>query len=353
VSQVFVAGGIGQGELLATIESDLRAAHPAVVGIAAAYVTVSGIEVIRPILAAAHVQTCRLVAGTNDEITHPEALRRAIAYGWEVRLGVASAGRFHPKLIVGGDRFNQQGVITVPSFLYVGSGNLTQPGLRTNAECAVICRDPGMIAGAEAAFAEFWKRGAPATAAALRDYAARFAERNRRRRPEVLEALGVSEERTVDEATPAKLTQTPPPRDPAVGQQFATTAWTGLQSFTGEFRFQIEFPRAAGDVVSRLVGAAPGGDVGVLCDDGVVRTMRYRFYHDNAMFRLNVQNDVPGVAWARGHRDGLAVVSPGPGGPAVLRLRILMPGPDAHDVMARSYALNTWGRTRTRLYGWF
>ena len=99
MSQLFVAGGIGQGELLAAIETDLRAAHPAVVGIAAAYVTVSGIEVIRPILVAAHVKACRLVAGINDEITHPEALRRAIQYGWGVRLGVSAAGRFHPKLI--------------------------------------------------------------------------------------------------------------------------------------------------------------------------------------------------------------------------------------------------------------
>src|SRR5439155_3135258 len=128
------------------------------------------------------VVACRLVAGIDDEITHPEALRRSVGWGWDVRIGHAPAGRFHPKLIVGGARFNQQGVMVEPSFFYVGSGNLTQPGLQTNTECAVIGRDAGMIAGADTTFAEFWRRAQPATPNAIRDYAARFAERSRARR---------------------------------------------------------------------------------------------------------------------------------------------------------------------------
>ena len=139
----------------------------------------------------------------------------------------------------------------------------------------------------------------------------------------------------------------------AVSQQFATAAWTGLQSFTGEYRFQIEFPRAAGEVIARLAGALKGGDVDVVCEDGSVRRMTYRFYMDNGMFRLNVPNDVLGVQWARANRDGVAMVSHGPEGGAPLRLAILQPGPEANEVIARSYVLNTWGRTSTRLYGWF
>jgi hypothetical protein len=348
-----VAAGLGQIVLLDEILADLRAAAPGAVGIASAYVTVSGVESITPVLRRAGVRVCRLVAGLDDEITHPEALRLAVSRGWDVRIARAPQGRFHPKMIVGGRRFDGRGAIISPSFFYVGSGNLTYPGLARNAECAVLGNDGGALDGSGQAFAEFWNQAEPATAAAIDNYGARFAERSRTRRAEVLEALGVSEDRSVRTATVATLRVERPPRLPAVTDRFATTAWTGLQSFTGEYRFQVEFPRAAGEVVRRLVGAAPGGAVNVACEDGTVRVMRYRFYRDNGMFRLNVPNDVPGVAWARANKDGLAVVSRGPEGGARLRLAILMPGTDTKEVVARSYALNTWGRTRTRLYGWF
>ncbi|MGH8247571.1 MAG: hypothetical protein ACREUU_14195, partial [Gammaproteobacteria bacterium] len=120
---------------------------------------------------------------------------------------------------------------------------------------------------------------------------------------------------------------------------------------TGERRFQVEFPRRAGEVVKRLIGQ--GDDVEVLCEDGQVYPMTFPFYEDNAMYRLNIQNSVPGVAWARANRDGIALVERGPEGGPPLRLRLLRPGPDLTEVMARSYALGTWDRTRTRLYGWY
>jgi hypothetical protein len=81
--------------------------------------------------------------------------------------------------------------------------------------------------------------------------------------------------------------------------------------------------------------------------------MQYRFYPDNSMFRLNVQNDVPGVQWARQHKDGVALVEQGPRGGAPISLRILQPGVEASDIIGRSVALGTWARTPTRLYGWF
>ena len=81
--------------------------------------------------------------------------------------------------------------------------------------------------------------------------------------------------------------------------------------------------------------------------------MQYGFYADNSMFRLNVPNDAPGVAWARMHRDGLAIVEQGLPGGAPLRLRILRPGAAASDIVGRSAALGTWGKTSTRAYGWY
>jgi hypothetical protein len=81
--------------------------------------------------------------------------------------------------------------------------------------------------------------------------------------------------------------------------------------------------------------------------------MQYKFYPDNSMFRLNVPNDVPGVAWAREQKDGIAIVEEGLPGGAPLRIRFLKPGADANEVIGRSAALGTWGRTTTRFYGWY
>jgi hypothetical protein len=81
--------------------------------------------------------------------------------------------------------------------------------------------------------------------------------------------------------------------------------------------------------------------------------MHYGFYADNSMFRLNIPNDVPGVAWAREHKDGIAFVERGPQGGAPLRLRVLKPGAETNDTIGRSVALGTWGRTSTRAYGWY
>jgi len=353
VDERVVTSGAGQGDLLGAIKDDLTASGSRAVGIASAYVTVSGVEAIVPVLRRAKVAVCRLVAGLDDEVTHPEALRRGLALGWEVRTARSPQGRFHPKLILGGARFDVDDEMVDPVFLYLGSGNLTGPGLQVNVESAVVAKGDGLIAGAPEAFATFWRLSEPATPDGIRQYSALFAERSRQRRGEVLEALGVSENRRVVEATSAKLKAQGPPHDSAVSESYATTAWTGLQSFTGEYTFQVECPRAAGEVVARLARAGRTKTVEVLCEDARVRLMTFRFYRDNGMFRLNVPNDVPDVGWARSKHDGVAVVSRGPEGGAPLRLRILRPGPKVDDLLARSYALNSWGRTPTRVYGWF
>lgn len=353
MSQDLVLSGEGRERLLDSIAAGLRAARPNVVAIASAFVSLSGVREIRPLLRRLGVATCRLLAGLDDEITHPAALEAAESAGWEVRVRAGETGRFHPKLIVGGDRFSQRGDVANPVFLYVGSGNLTLAGLTTNTECSVIARADGVIAGADRVFGSLWRSGTCLTADELRHYAARFAERSRVRRPDVLEALGVSDDRTTADVSIRRLREEARPRHMVVSQRFAAATWTGLQSFTGEYRFQIEFPRAAGEVIARLVGRRTDNELEVLCDDGIVRRMTYRFYEDNQMFRLNVPNDTPGVPWARTNHDGIALITRGPEGGATLRLSILRPGPEANEIMARSYALDSWDRTPTRLYGWY
>src|SRR5206468_10068032 len=165
--------------------------------------------------------------------------------------------------------------------------------------------------GASHAFKTIWQHSERATVSRIQEYAEKFAEVNRRRSSNELEALGVSDRESVSQITAIDLRNRRPPRHTAIATGVAEAAWAGLQSFTGEFRFQIEFPRAAGEVISRLIGEhrTAGGIVDVLCPgDGETRSMQYRFYADNSMFRLNVHNDVPNVQWVREHHDGIALV---------------------------------------------
>jgi HKD family nuclease len=344
------------GNLADYLKGVLERVHPNVIGFASAFVSVSGVELAAELIDACGVKRCRLIAGTSNHITHPEALTFARQRGWELRLGRSSAGIFHPKLIVAGDFFERGGRLRNVSAVYVGSANLTDRGFMTNTECGFLVEGAGVGEDASAAFATLWGAAAVADAAALKNYAATFAEMSRARSAQQLDALGVNDAKVATTVPPAQLFRQKPPRRSAVKNRFATSAWTGLQSFTGEYRFQAEFPKAAGEVVARLVRrqATTSGKVRVLCtNDNQIREMQFRYYQYNGMFRLNVPNDLPNIAWVREHQDGLALIQPGPVGGTPIRLTIHLPGTEAKEIVGRSIALGTWGKTPTRLYGWF
>ena len=269
--------------------------------------------------------------------------------------GYAKQGDLHPKLIVAGHRFTRNGMIHDLCCMYVGSSNLTGGGFSRNVECGFMAGAGSCLTSGSEVFGELWNAAIPASDAELRNYAARFAERARRRKLSDLADLGVNDSRPLPSGPKDLLTQTPLPR-PALGVGFAVAAWAGLKSFTGEYRFQVEFPKTAGRVISQLIptNIRADGKLDVYCpDDETARAMQYRFYRDNGMFRLNIPNDVPGVAWARKHKDGLAIVEQGLTGGAPLRVRLLRPGAEASEIVGRSAALGTWGKTPTRAYGWY
>jgi hypothetical protein len=355
MAQQIMLSGVGVAHFRDILRRSLIAERPRVLGIAAAFVSTEGVRQLIEILRRCGEPKCRLVAGTDHAVTHPEGLYAARDEGWTIRLGRSPGGIFHPKLFVAGRQFSSGGKIQQLCCVYVGSSNLTAGGLSTNVECGLIADGASCPVSASDVFAELWNAANPATDAELRYYAARFAECARRRTALELADLGVSDSRPVVKETDELREQKPPSR-PALGPDFAVAAWTGLQSFTGEYRFQVEFPKSAGKVISQLMQGhvQEDGRVGVYCpDDESTRPMQYKYYTDNSMFRLNVPNDVPGVAWARENRDGLAIVEQGPAGGAPLRLRLLRPGADASEVVGRSAALGTWGRTPTRYYGWY
>jgi hypothetical protein len=65
---------------------------------------------------------------------------------------------------------------------------------------------------------------------------------------------------------------------------------------------------------------------------------------------LNIPNSTPLVEWARANKAGVGYVEHQEGG-GDLYFEIVPPGQSMIDIVDRSLALGTWGRTTTRLYG--
>lgn len=355
MTQRIALSGVGAHRLIDDLRSSLISQSPGVIAVAAAFVSTGGVHHLAKVLADCGVKKCRLIAGTDNAITHPEALYDSIERGWDIRLGMRATGIFHPKLMVAGQNFARSGAVKNVCFVYVGSSNLTTGGLVSNVECGLVSGTPDSSSSASDAFLALWRQARLATESALRDYAAHFAERARIRTTSDLIDLGLNDLQALPKH-PHDLINQPRPTRPALKINFAMAAWTGLESFTGQYRFQVEFPRDAGRVLSQLARghSSADGHIDVYCpDDENTRRMQFGFYPDNGMFRLNVPNDVAGVDWARKYKDGLAIVEQGLAGGAPLRIRFLRPGADANEIVGRSAALGTWGRTTTRAYGWY
>lgn len=204
MGQDIVLSGIDASNFRDSLRKTLVRAKPRVVGIATAFVSTDGVRELADILRRCQSQECRLVAGLDNAITHPEALYAAQELGWRIRIGKTNGGIFHPKLIVAGQGFSRGGVIRDLCCVYVGSSNLTSGGLSRNVECGLIADADGCLISATDVFSKLWKSASPATDAELRNYAARFADRARRRAVSELADLGINDSRNVPKA-PAEL----------------------------------------------------------------------------------------------------------------------------------------------------
>jgi HKD family nuclease len=355
VARQVCVGGLDQEELLSAIRSMLAEARPKALGLAFAFVSVNGMAELTKLLRHRRIKLRRLVAGTDYAITHPEALRAARDGGWEVRICKARGGVFHPKIIVGGEGFESGGRVGKPCCAYIGSGNLTLGGLKRNVECAVLTVDATCLTETSLAFASIWRRSEALTESSLNHYAAVFAKRNRERSPKDIASLGINDSGEKVASELPELLKKKPPRSATFSDGFAAEVWTEVKSFTGGFRFQVEFPKSAAKVLRRLIGKKklPKNKVEVLCVDDVIRKMTCRYYPDNAMYRMNVPNTLEGVNRVRRDKSGIALVRRGPEGGPPISLALLPPGAEMREVVLRSVSLGTWGRTRTRLYGWY
>ena len=329
----------------------LRVKPPAV-GMAVAYVSASGFSLVKKILDEGGVGEVRLVTDIKDGVTHPKALQGAVDSGWNVRVVDNPAGTFHPKLYVGAAGFDAAGAADL-SLAITGSPNLSHGGFLNNGECVFWSATPHSCKSAAKAWLDCWNAGVPATAQRLAAYEKHFALRNRHRNPEDMVALGIADNLPEKgDGIPKKGVKPPKTEHKAISEAAASIAWAGLQSFTGAYNFQVEFPKEAGLVLRRIFKNLSKDDmIAIVCADGEVRTFKYSFYV-NGMFRLNIPNLTPLVVWAREHKQGIAYVEYKESQRA-LHFEILCPGQSMMDIVDRSLALGTWGRTPTRLYGWY
>jgi HKD family nuclease len=335
-------------DLESVIKSNIIEAHSRCLGLAIAYVSIYGAQFIRRLKKETRLEEIRLIADVSDAVSHPEAFRIALQDRWQVKIVNRASGIFHPKMYVAGAKFKSDGSIQDPHWLMVGSNNLTRGGLINNIECSVLTGLPETAKLAGPAFKTLWSNGNLLKPERLTEYEEYFAKRNRSRTIEDIEAFGLPD---------ALLDQNPSKKSPSgtavISLKAASTAWVGLRSSTGGYRFQIEFPKKIGEVFKEIIRASGAArEILVLCEDGQIRRMTYDYY-ENAMYRLNVPNDVPGVEDARSLHNGVGLIEKIDGPGASFRFRIIREQVAINELIARSRAFGTLGQTSTRSYGWF
>jgi hypothetical protein len=312
-------------------------------GMATAFLSLNGAYEYHDLFTSADAATSRVVVGLSGEISHPKAIEHLIAKNHSVRLRKFPGAIFHPKLLVGGDRFSHSGQLRLPNCGYVGSANFTRAGLHKNLEIMLATHDHDVATEIAEAFSTIWRDAAPASTSVLSEYERAFARAQRKRSLADLAFLDV-----IDAAPSGPNGPVPnlvPPR-------YCTAVWAGLQSFTGEHAFQVEFPRKAGEALRTLLGT-DSGSVPIECVDGQIHNMTFRYYAHNGMYRLNVPNNMPLVDWARtSHQGALLVWQHDALEGGTLNAEIVR-GHRLAESIARSRALGSWGRTSTREYGWY
>jgi HKD family nuclease len=107
--------------------------------IAVSYIQISGWDLIERLAAKMDPSKIRLLVTDQFGITHPEALRRALERGIQVRIYMG--GRtYHPKMYL---VYDANGLL---SSAIVGSANISGSGLETGIEIGVVISDPGIFA---------------------------------------------------------------------------------------------------------------------------------------------------------------------------------------------------------------
>jgi len=285
-----------------------------------------------------------MVAGTSGAVTHPNALRLLKKSGWDVRLGHTNKGIFHPKLLVVGNGYSNKGFNKTLG-AYFGSGNFTAAGLYANTELGCITQDNALSIQATNAFMLAWSTSESATDKRLQEYENIFSQRLARRTTDDLVFLEIV---TRDSISPkiAKRSK----KQPVLDIDNCSTVWIGLESFTGERRFQAELPKKAAAALNSM-GVKDGDIIKLEFSNGLSKDVLYKYYPSNSMFRLNLPNEMPGVKSVKLNKEGALVINMNRNN-KTFHAEIVS-GDTLQEIERKSYALDTWGKTTKRKYGWF
>jgi len=284
-----------------------------------------------------------MVAGTSGAITHPNALRLLKNSGWDVRLGHTNKGIFHPKLLVVGNGYSNNGFSEALG-AYFGSGNFTAAGLHRNVELGCVTQDNSLSIQATSAFISAWSTSEPVTDINLEEYENTFSLRLAKRTADDLVFLEIAKDDT--SLSVAKR----PKKQPVLDIDNCSTVWIGLESFTGGHKFQPELPKKAAAAFNSM-GVKDGDTITLKFSNGLSENVLYKYYTSNSMFRLNLPHDMPGVEYVKLNKEGALVIT-------INRTNKtfhaeIVSGSPLKELQKKSYALDTWGKTTKRQYGWF
>jgi hypothetical protein len=301
---------------------------------------------IKNLLDKYQIEDCNAVFGLDGVVTQPNAIEYAINLDWNLRFIESSDPHFHPKFAVAmGSKPDYQ-----LRGCYIGSANFTKGGLSENIEAGIFIRDEDIFSDLKSTVEDLWGVAEPVENVDLEAYSTQYAKSSRNQstssQPAGVGAALTSEIETEDESDP--------PERPSYSPSYGSIAWVGLESFTGEARFQLEFPREPAEVLRSMIGSGREEDVEVtvLCPNGERREMLYSWYDDNQMDRLNIPNDVEGIQQAREKESGLAIFRDSDHSEFSIELDIVHNKEEIEEIVERSKREGTWGETSTRLYGW-
>ncbi|MDD5760260.1 MAG: phospholipase D-like domain-containing protein [Desulfobulbaceae bacterium] len=218
--------GTDRTQIGSRLNTLIAANRPQAIGMATAFLSISGAQTYDSLLEKNRTKVSRVVAGLSGAITHPGAIEYLLKKGHNIRLGEFVGGIFHPKLLVGGDRFLKSGQLSTAICGYVGSANFTAAGMGRNLEVMLETKDPEVARGIADAFRIIWAEAKPITKAAFHAYERAFAHAQLNRTVTDLEFLNVID--------PIRKSAKRPPLIPP---NLSSAVWAGLQSFTGEHAF--------------------------------------------------------------------------------------------------------------------
>lgn len=321
-----------------------------------AYSTARGLlELLGPIESLSPLPSLRWLFGLDDCLTEPGAIKLALSVGGVVRIAslVTMKRRFHPKVLhfAGSDRMCDVAII--------GSANLTLSGLTTNAEAVSILRTESSndVDCLRRVVSELFNLGHEPTPLELKKYrqAYKAARPHHSKVAQLTRRISRPSSKTGKATKGGNSETVSPGLDPTI----ATRCWIEVGKNTAQGReLEIKSEQAlffdlhhsAGDKQARKFALS----------DGSTASLNFK-YQGNAMWRLQMRNDVPEVR--RGLRprtkDGGLGRSPYVAVFERTKTKHLFTLTFVHEkssdyrrIRRDAQMTGTTGRTTTRRFGW-